>query len=216
MKNLPQTGEPILSKISEELWTRIDNMPKTEPEEIKTIQALLEKYHFYWLSRMKWKDFLSYHNSLRSKPFKYQVRTGSFSRYTPIRISEIQEELDIEEKEYLIDGKRNRKIKTPILTGWTYILKLHHVSEYPNKITGNNERDPNPLALGLGMTRKTGQIIGEFESMSLISHGVNDYLKDVRGNTKSDWFGIKANLKFQLIAGNSLEFKLLKVNITVY
>lgn len=24
--------------------------------------------------------------------------------------------------------------------------------------------------------------------MSLISHGVNNYLKDVRGNEKSDWF----------------------------
>lgn len=208
-KNLPQTGEAVLSKISEELWTRIDRMPKASDEEKQRIKDLLDRYHFNWLTSQPWKDFLSYHESLRYKPTKYQVRTGSFSRYTPQRIAEIQNELDIEDKEYLIDGKRNRRIKVPILTGWTYILKLHHMSDYNNKITGNNPRDRSPLVLGLGATRADGQVIGEMESMALITHGVTNYLKEVRGNTNSDWFGIKACLKFQLIAGNSLEPKLL-------
>jgi DNA-directed RNA polymerase beta subunit len=187
-KNLPQTGEAVLSKISEELWIRVDRMNKDTPQGKENIKALLDKYHFEWLVDMKWSEFLKYHESLRDKPTKYQVRTGSYSVYTPLRIAEIQEELDISDKEFLIDGKRNRVIKTPILTGWTYILKLHHMSDYNNKITGNNPRDRNPLALGLGLTRADGQIIGEMESMALISHGVNNYLKDVRGNTNSDWF----------------------------
>lgn len=184
-KNLPQTGEAVLSKISDELWSRIDNIPKDTQKD--NIKKMLDKYHFNWLTKMKWKDFLKYHESLRDKPFKYQVRTGSFSRYTPQRIAEIQEELEISDKETLYDGKRNMKIKVPILTGWTYILKLHHMSDYNNKITGN-PRDRNPLVLGLGNTRADGQVIGEMESMALITHGVNNYLKEVRGNTNSDWF----------------------------
>jgi DNA-directed RNA polymerase beta subunit len=184
-KNLPQTGEAVLSKISDELWTRIDNMPKDTQKD--NIKKLLEKYHFHWLTKMKWSDFLKYHESLRDKPFKYQVRTGSFSKYTPQRIAEIQDELEISDKEFLWDGKRNMKIKVPILTGWTYILKLHHMSDFGNKITGN-PRDRNPLVLGLGQTRADGQKIGEMESLALITHGVNNYLKEVRGNTNSDWF----------------------------
>lgn len=187
-KNLPQTGEAILSKISEELWTRIDHMPKETAEQKQVIRDLLEKYHFYWLSSMNWREFSKYHESLRDKRIKYQVRTGAYSKYSPLRVSEIQEELGISDKEILIDGKRNRTIKTPIMTGYTYILKLHHLAEFTNKITTGNERDKNPLALGLGMTRDEGQVIGEMESMALLTHGVSDYLKEVRGNTNSDWF----------------------------
>ena len=160
MKNLPQTGEAVLSKVSEELWTRVEFMPKDTPEQKQAIKDLLDKYHFYYLTEMKWKDFLKYHDSLKESGTKYQVRTGSFSKYTPLRIAEIQEELDIDDKEYLYDGKRGKRIKTPILTGWTYILKLHHMSDYNNKLTGNSPRDRNPLVLGLGATRKEGQMIG--------------------------------------------------------
>jgi DNA-directed RNA polymerase beta subunit len=187
-KNLPQTGEAVLSKISEELWSRVDKMPKDSREGLNNIKALLDKYHFNWLTAMSWKEFTTYHESLRGKATKYQVRTGSYSKFTPLRIVEIQEELDIEDKEFLVDGKRNRMIKTPILTGWTYILKLHHQSEYLNKITTSGARDRNPLVLGLGSTRIDGQVIGEMETMALLTHGVSKYLKDVRGNSNSDWF----------------------------
>lgn len=198
-KNLPQTGEAILSKISGELWTRIDHMPKTTPQEKKVITDLLDKYHFYWLTNMKWSEFIKYHESLRDKTLKYQVRTGSYSKYSPLRIAEIQEELGIEDKEYLIDGKRNRRIKTPIMIGYTYILKLHHLAEYTNKITTGNTRDRNPLVLGLGMTRADGQVIGEMESMALLTHGTSEYLREVRGNTNSDWFLANMILSSQVI-----------------
>lgn len=187
-KNLPQTSEVILSKISEELWTRVDFMPKESIENKQAIRDLLEKYHFYWLQKMKWSDFIKYHESLRDAETKYQVRTGAYSKYSPLRVAEIQEELGISDKEILIDGKRNREIKTPIMTGYSYILKLHHLAEFTNKVTTGNSRDRNPLALGLGMTRDEGQVIGEMESLALLTHGVSDYLKEVRGNTNSDWF----------------------------
>jgi len=186
-KNLPQTSEAILSKISDELWTRVDNMDKTKGG-YKLIQDLLSKYHFNHLSKMSHKDFMELHESLRLKSFKYQIVTGSFSKYSPMRVAEIQEDLGIEDKEILIDGRRGRRIKSPIMTGYTYILKLHHSSEFQNKITANNPKDRNPLVLGVGDIRQEGQKIGEMESIALLIHDANTYLKDVRGNSKSDWF----------------------------
>lgn len=187
-KNLPQSGEAILSRVSTELWNRVDRMPKETESDYTNIKNLLNKYYFYHLTKLSLPEFKKLHESLRSKDLKYQVITGSFSKYTPQRIAEIQLELEIDDKEFLIDGLRNRVIKTPIMTGWTYILKLHHMSEFPNKITMGNSRDRDPLVLGLGSTRQDGQVIGEMESIALMTHGVVDYLKEVRGNTKSDWF----------------------------
>ncbi len=146
---MPQTSEAILSKISDELWTRIDNMDKSKSG-YKLIKDLLNKYHFNHLTKMSHKDFIELHESLRMKSFKYQIVTGSFSKYSPMRVAEIQEDLGIEDKEFLIDGRRGRNIKTPIMTGYTYILKLHHSSEFQNKITANNPKDRNPLVLGVG------------------------------------------------------------------
>lgn len=186
-KNLPQSSEAILSRVSDELWRRVEMM-SNDKKDYHLIQDLLSKYHFNHLSSMKHKDFFELHNSLKDKDFKYQIVTGAFSKYSPMRVAEIQEDLDIEDKEYLIDGVRNRRIKSPIMTGWTYILKLHHSSEYQNKITANNTKDRNPLVLGLGDLRKEGQKIGEMESIALMIHDTKDYLKDVRGNSKSDWF----------------------------
>lgn len=186
-KNLPQTSEAILSKVSDELWRRVQLMSR-DPKDYEFVKKLLDKYHFHHLTKLSHKEFFKLHDSLADGKFKYQIVTGAFSKYSPMRVAEIQEDLEIEDKEYLIDGRRNRKIKTPIMTGWTYILKLHHSSEFQNKITANNPKDRNPLVLGLGDIRKIGQKIGEMESIALMIHDTKDYLKDVRGNSNSDWY----------------------------
>lgn len=186
-KNLPQTSEAILSRISDEIWKRVDRMSR-DKDKFNLVQDLLKKYHFMHLAKMSHSKFWAYHDSLSEKDFKYQVVTGAFSKYSPMRVAEIQEDLQIDDREYLFDGKRGRRIKNPIMTGWTYILKLHHSAEFQNKLTANNPKDRNPLVLGLGEIRNEGQKIGEMESMSLMIHDATDYLKEVRGNSKSDWF----------------------------
>lgn len=201
-KNLPQIEEAVLSKMSEKLWEMVDKMPKTSAEGKPKTYSLLKKYNMNYLTEMGWKDFMKYHESLRYSPTKYQVRTGSYSRFTPQRVAEIQEELDIPDKETLWDGKTGMKIKTPILTGWTYILKLHHLADYKNKITAD-PKDRNPLVLGIGNTRAEGQVIGEMESFALLSHGVNDFLREVRGDNKSDWFLANMIMSSQVITDSS-------------
>lgn len=186
-KNLPQVAEVNLSRISAEVWRRVDSMSR-KASDYPLIQALLDKYLYTWISAKSHADFLEYHDSLRGKDLKYQVRTGAFSEYTPESVAKMMNDLELSDKEYLYDGVRGRKIKNPIQTGWSYILKLHHFSWAQNKVTTANSRDKNPLVLGVGETRTTGQNIGEMESVALIIHGVTDYLKSVRGNTKSDWF----------------------------
>lgn len=186
-KNLPQVAEANLSRVSTELWERIDKMSRDKSDYTK-IQDILNKYHLNWLSAKSHKDFYSYHDSLRTTKNKYQIRTGSFSKYSPARVAEIMNELGLSDTEVLYDGLRGRKIKNEIQTGQVYIMKLHHMSEFQNKVTTDNPKDKNPLVLGLGETRTTGQKIGEMESVALLIHGVNDYLKEARGNTNSDWF----------------------------
>jgi hypothetical protein len=174
-------------EIANELWERIDRMGVIK-DNYSLIQDLLNKYHFNWLTSKSFKEFSSYHESLRSTKNKYQVRTGSFSKYSPARVAEIMNELGLSDTEVLYDGVRGRKIKNEIQTGQVYIMKLHHMSEFQNKVTTDNPKDKNPLVLGLGEVRSTGQKIGEMESVALMIHGVNDYLKEARGNTNSDWF----------------------------
>lgn len=187
MKNLPQTSEAVLSKVSDELYRRVELMSR-DAKNYPVIQAMFKKYHFDHLAKLSHKEFFRLHDSLKDKKFKYQIVTGAFSKYSPMRVAEIQEDLEIDDKEYLIDGIRNRRIKTPIMTGWTYIMKLHHSAEFQNKVTANNPKDRNPLVLGLGDTRKEGQMIGEMESVALMIHDTKDYLREVRGSTSSDWF----------------------------
>lgn len=161
MKNLPQVAEVNLSRISAEVWRRIDGMSRNKSD-YHLIQALLNKYLFTWISAKDHKEFYEYHDSLKTSEMKYQVRTGAFSDYTPASVAAMMNELELSDKEYLYDGVRGRRIKNPIQTGWSYILKLHHFSWAQNKVTTANSRDKNPLVLGVGETRTTGQNIGKF------------------------------------------------------
>jgi DNA-directed RNA polymerase subunit beta len=168
-KNLPQVAEANLSRVSTELWERVDRMPKNK-DSYKNIQDLLSRYHFNWLSAKSFSDFYEYHDSLKSTKNKYQVRTGSFSPYAPARVAEIMNELGLSDTEVLFDGLRGRKIKNEIQTGQVYIMKLHHMSEFQNKVTTDNPKDKNPLVLGLGETRQTGQKIGKFMPLYAVMH----------------------------------------------
>ena len=164
-KNTPQIAEPNLSRISEEIWRRVDPMIKNKANWPK-IQDILNKYHFYYLAKKSFEDFVTYHNSLRESSNKYQIITGSFSVYSPERVGQILNELGISDTEVLYDGKRNRRIRQEILTGQVYIMKLHHFSDFLNKVTADDPKDRNPLVLGLGDTRAEGQVIGEMESVA--------------------------------------------------
>lgn len=197
-KNLPQVAEGNLSRISEEVYRRVNAMDRSK-ENWPIVRNLLNKYGFTWLSGKSHKDFYVYHDSLVSSLNKYQLRTGAFSHYTPENVAEMLNELGLSDREFLYDGMRGRKIKSEIQTGQVYIMKLHHMAEYQNKVTTSNPRDRNPLVLGLGETRMAGQMIGEMESVALMIHGAENYLKEVRGSTKSDWFLINMLNSSQVI-----------------
>jgi DNA-directed RNA polymerase beta subunit len=186
-KNLPQVGEANLTLISRKIWEMVDEVG-VEKKNWDKIKALLKKYHFNSYRAWEFEKFKEYHESLRNSDVKYRVITGSFSKFSPRVISEILEELNISDKEYLVDGMRGRKIKAPIQTGYSYIMKLHHMAEFQNKVTIEDPRDRDPLVLGKGAIRSTGQSLGDMESVALLIHGASDYLRDVRGSMHNDWF----------------------------
>lgn len=167
-KNLPQVAEGNLSRISEEVYRRVNGMSR-KAEDYPKVQALLNLYEFRWLSNKTHKEFYEYHDSLSTSLNKYQLRTGAFSQYNPTNVAKMLNDLGLSDREFLYDGVRGRKIKSEIQTGQVYIMKLHHMAEYQNKVTTSNPKDRNPLVLGLGETRMAGQMIGEMESVALNS-----------------------------------------------
>lgn len=110
---------------------------------------------------------------------KFPMITGSFAKGIPQKINKYYEILGIPmEGIKLKDGYTNREIKTPIITGNLYLLKLRSLPEFSAKVTSDAMTDQYPV-LG-AKSRRGGQKIGEMEIWSYFANNMDQYLLDRR------------------------------------
>jgi hypothetical protein len=64
-------------------------------------------------------------------------------------------------------------IEQPVVTGWTYIMRLHHSADYVGKVTPEIARGDEPI-MNRGIYRSSGQVISEMELWALMSHGTTE------------------------------------------
>lgn len=110
---------------------------------------------------------------------RFPVVTGSYAQDIPKKIEKYYDLLGIPvDGIKLTDGFTKRVIRTPILTGNLYLMKLRSLPEFSAKVTSDAVSGPYPV-LG-GKSRKGGQKIGEMEIWSYFSNNMDQYLLERR------------------------------------
>lgn len=104
------------------------------------------------------------------------------------KIREKMDELDIDEKEVIVDPNRG-ELEEPVFTGKQYMMKLHHQSKKKFSARAFNEgydMDGQPLRGG----DTSGQALDVLTNYTLLAHGAKSNLKEmstIKG-TKNDEF----------------------------
>jgi DNA-directed RNA polymerase beta subunit len=82
-------------------------------------------------------------------------------------------------KEHGIKGKLYELgfVERPVITGLSYMYKLHHSGMDTGKVTAELARNGEPI-MGRGAYRSEGQKVGEMELWALKSHGVEKFVTE--------------------------------------
>lgn len=103
-------------------------------------------------------------------------------------------------KEYLIDGKTGRQIRTPLLVGWNEYMRAHFISE--DKFTASpaiayykgGRGMTQELVMGMGHHRPLGQKIGGQEVDALLASSKGDLLMSRTTNNSDKDFRIESDI----------------------
>lgn len=178
--------ETCLGNIAEKLGHYLDE--KTTRERREVLAEISDP------SIIKWSDDEVDAYYEKYKDSRFPVITGSYARGIPQKIQKYYDLLNINvDGVKLKDGFTNRIIRTPILTGNLYLMKLKSLPEFAAKVTSDAVSGPYPV-LG-GKSRKGGQKIGEMEIWSYFANNMDQYLLERRDpSSENDKYNFLSHL----------------------
>jgi hypothetical protein len=187
--------ETYLGNISENLGKFLEGKDTKKKREV--IAEISNPY------AVKWSDEeVENYVEKYTKQGKFPIITGSFAKDLPNKINKFYDMLGLPtEGIEVTDGYTKRKIKTPIITGSLYLMKLRALPEFSAKVTSDAMSDKYPV-LG-AKSRKGGQRIGEMEIWSYFANNMDQYLLERRDpSAENDRYNFLSHL---LLTGYDFE-----------
>jgi DNA-directed RNA polymerase beta subunit len=169
-KNLTQDAIMILSNIAEYIL----NVGRKEG--VSKFIDLCKKYGLEQYADMQSSDIQSILDDPKST---LTYITGSYSRFTMEQLLDWMQELGVDNKRQMIDGKTNRPIRNPIICGNMYMVMVYKIPTHDNKVfTESSLSEP---ILGQGHIRRGGGMsIGEMELNGLFASDLDEFIYKVR------------------------------------
>jgi len=194
-KNPSQLFEVLLTKIIEVVYSRVSKLiiDKEYDKARKELKPLYGK-KFDKTTDSELEDL--YHSGITA----FNVAVGSYSKMTLEQLFNLAKVYEVSEDhliyapdvaistdktikgydpDHIPSGLKSVKtyelgfIEQPVVTGYTYIMRLHHSADYIGKVTPEVLRGDEPL-MHKGLYRPSGQVISEMELWALMSHGTVD------------------------------------------
>lgn len=206
--------ETYLGNISENLGTYLKG--KDTETKRKVFAEISNPYAVKWTDE----EVEAYYEKNAAKG-RFPIITGSFSKDLPNKINKFYEMLGLPtEGIEVTDGYTKRKIKTPIITGSLYLMKLRALPEFSAKVTSDAMSDKYPV-LG-AKSRKGGQRIGEMEIWSYFANNMDQYLLERRDpSAENDRYNFLSHLlltgyDFQDDEGNNMASRKFSANLRFF
>lgn len=205
--------EQGLGNIAYALRNKVESMRKTKTGRDK-ILPMLEKYYPGRFAGLTTDEFLARHDNERIEEV-YHFKVGSFSSFTPEKITEWMEELGVSSQsdiympeDQLTDWKeveqalgseetekirktkagKFRKVEKPLMAGHMTLLVLQHIPSYSNSVMTSMKdirRRDEPI-LGRGKYRDEGLKVGEMELAVLLARNAQKFIKAAREDVETE------------------------------
>jgi len=199
-KNPSQLYELLITKVIYHIYGKVKELSKINLNEAKEYTRNVYGDKF---TKLTDDEFLSL---IDGGVTNFNLSVGSYSKISYDQLMSWVSEYGLEEKSNIycpdiiisdsIDGKKfydpmttninNVKsarlyelgfIEQPVVTGYTYIMKLYHSADYSGKVTPTNINAEAPY-MGYGNYRSEGQKFGEMHVWGLMAHGAESLIRE--------------------------------------